>query len=53
MKAFSFLKQIDFSDYLIFLGLCFLGAGLFLCFELGWALVGVGAILLLIGFFGR
>ena len=52
MKALSFLKS-NIKDILIFLGLASIGTGLFICFGPGWAAVGVGAILLLIGFFGR
>ena len=52
MKALSFLKS-NIKDILIFLGLVSMGTGLFICFGPGWAGVGVGAILLLIGFFGR
>jgi len=52
MKAFLF-NYIEFPDVLIFIGLASLGGGLFLCFSLGWALVGVGAVLLAIGVFGR
>jgi len=53
MKALSFFSLITFSDILILLGLVSVGSGLFLCFSLGWALVGVGAVLLAIGVFGR
>ena len=52
MKALSFLKS-NIKDILIFIGLVSTGAGLFLCFGPGWAAVGVGAILLSIGLFGR
>lgn len=50
MKARSIL---NISDVLIFIGLASIGVGLFLCFGMGYALVGVGALMLAIGFFGR
>jgi len=53
MKAFSFLKRIEFSDFLVFTGLISAGIGLFFCFSLGWALIGGGAMFLLIGLFGK
>ena len=52
MKAFL-VKYIDFPDVLIFIGLTLVGVGLFLCLSLGWALIGVGVVLLAIGFFGK
>lgn len=42
------MKNIDFSDVLIFMGLSLLGVGLFFCVGLGVALAVDGA--LLIGF---
>jgi len=53
MKAISFFKKIDATDIAQVLGISLVGYGLFLVFGLGWALIGVGIILLLIGFFGN
>ena len=46
-------KKIEASDVLQLLGLTSLGVGLFFVFGEGWALIGLGAILLLLGFFGK
>lgn len=45
-------KTPDTADVLIMLGLVLFGAGAYLQFGHGWALLGVGAILLAIGLFG-
>ena len=46
------IKKIDFTDIMMFLGLAFIGVGLFLYFGLGIALTVDGVLLLLLGFFG-
>jgi|GEM_PF-2848830 len=49
---FDLLKQVDQSDYLIFLGLLILGSGLYLWFGPGIALSVVGGIVTVAGFIG-
>jgi len=48
----TIFNKIDISDLLILAGLSLLGTGLFFVFGLGWALIGSGVILILLGFFG-
>jgi len=43
------VKNIDFSDVLLFVGLSLLGVGLFLLFGLPIALIVVGALVWLMG----
>lgn len=50
MKVFS---KIEASDITQFMGLVLLGAGLFLCYGIGFALMIPGIILIVIGFFGN
>jgi len=45
----SFIKKIDFSDIMIFLGCTLVGCGLFLFKNLGVSLVTSGVLLLNIG----
>jgi len=45
----NFIKKIDFSDIMIFLGCILMGCGLFLFKNLGVSLVTSGVLLLNIG----
>jgi hypothetical protein len=48
----TFLKNIEVTDVLQFLGLTKLGAGLFFIYNIGVSMAVIGTILFGIGFFG-